>query len=427
MTSRPFNLWHFVWVAVVFSVLLSVLANIALHGRLLWQYPFSAMFIASLVAAPLIYLIKRLHSHEQALITQHAYEANERRNTLVALQESQVLFSSAFHDAPIAMALGKLNGEWVMVNSALCTLVGYTEKDLLALTFKDITHPDDLDADLAFFRQLLDGTIRTYQMEKRYLHKQGHVVWILLSVSMVRDSTGQPLYLIAQMQDIIERKKAEEALIDSEQQLRLALEDRERLSQDLHDHVIQSIYAIGMALESCLLLEKDRHASGLKLENAISDLNGVIIQLRDYIERGSRNSIKGSELAEALEEFVRTIPHGDTFGVHVIIEPSTRKDITDHIATHILHIVREAVTNTLRHAKAHTANVSLRRTSEGLHLDVRDDGIGFIPEQRYGYGRGLLNIAARAKKLDAKFQVISEPGSGTRIIVDIPGIEHALT
>jgi signal transduction histidine kinase len=183
-----------------------------------------------------------------------------------------------------------------------------------------------------------------------------------------------------------------------------------------------------MALETCLyLVDKNPQAAALKLQKGIADLNAVITQLRDYVEWGSRNTIKAEQLSEALEELVRTIPSTESFTIQLQIDPSIVKELTDHAATHVLHIVREALTNTLRHAKATSSKVSLLRTEEGLHLDVQDDGIGFDLEAKDGYGWGLRNMAARADKLHANFQLISLRGSGTRISLDIPRIQHECT
>ena len=96
--------------------------------------------------------------------------------------------------------------------------------ELLGKTFQDITHPDDLDADLDQVRRMLAGEMRTYQMEKRYFHKEGHVVWALLSVSMVHDEEGEPLYFVSQIQDISERKRAEQKIRDAEQRYRTLVE-----------------------------------------------------------------------------------------------------------------------------------------------------------------------------------------------------------
>jgi diguanylate cyclase (GGDEF)-like protein/PAS domain S-box-containing protein len=122
------------------------------------------------------------------------------------------LFESAFKYAAIGMAIVGTDSRFLRVNRALCDMLGYEENELIALTFVDITYPDDLAQDLAFVAQLLNGTIRTFQMEKRYLHKENRVVWAHLSVSLVRDNENHPLFFISQIQDITETKRTEQAL-----------------------------------------------------------------------------------------------------------------------------------------------------------------------------------------------------------------------
>lgn len=120
------------------------------------------------------------------------------------------LFTNAFHHAAIGMALVGPDGRWIKVNRSLCHIIGYSEEELLKTTFQAITHPEDLDVDLNYIRQMLNGEIDYYQMEKRYFHKKGNVVWVLLSVSLFRDQEKRPLYFISQIQDITARKEAEE-------------------------------------------------------------------------------------------------------------------------------------------------------------------------------------------------------------------------
>ncbi|MBI4315514.1 MAG: PAS domain S-box protein, partial [Chloroflexi bacterium] len=126
-----------------------------------------------------------------------------------ALRQSEERFLSAFESAAIGMALVALDGHWLKVNRVLCDIVGYSAQELMTKTFLDITHPDDLTTHLDYTRQLLAGEIRTYQIEKRYFHKSGRVVWILLSVSLVRDHDGHPTHYISQTQDITERKRGD--------------------------------------------------------------------------------------------------------------------------------------------------------------------------------------------------------------------------
>ena len=104
------------------------------------------------------------------------------------------------------MALVAPDGSFMRVNEALCDIVGYAPAELAALTFQDITHPDDCDTDVALAGEVLSGARRTYQLEKRYVRSDGSLVWVLLSVSLVRDAAGAPLHFISQIQDISERK-----------------------------------------------------------------------------------------------------------------------------------------------------------------------------------------------------------------------------
>jgi PAS domain S-box-containing protein len=133
---------------------------------------------------------------------------------------SDSLFQSAFEFAAIGMALVSPEGKWLQVNRSVCEITGYSEAELLARRFQDITHPDDLDLDLANVRKMLAGEIRTYQMEKRYFHKNGAIVWVLLSVSLVHNKSGAPLFFISQIQDITRRKQSDEQLAEAAAEIR---------------------------------------------------------------------------------------------------------------------------------------------------------------------------------------------------------------
>jgi len=173
----------------------------------------------------------------------------ERKRTEEALRQSEERFRSAFGHAAIGMALVSTDGRWLQVNPTLCDIVGYSEPELLATTFQAITHPDDLDTDLAYVRQMLAGEIRYYQMEKRYIHKRGHMVWILLSVSLVHDREGNPLHFISLIRDITERKRAEETLAASEKRFRTILEaEPECVKVMTEDGVLLDMNAAGLAM-----------------------------------------------------------------------------------------------------------------------------------------------------------------------------------
>ena len=148
----------------------------------------------------------------------------DRKKTEDALHKSNEQFRVAFEHALTGMALTGIGGRFIKVNPYLCKMLGYFENELLATTFQAITHPDDLLTSNELLQQMLADEVSTCQIEKRYIHKHGHTVWAFLSVSIVRDKDGNPLYFISHIQDITEHKKAVKALRGSEEKYRALFE-----------------------------------------------------------------------------------------------------------------------------------------------------------------------------------------------------------
>ncbi|HEY8995282.1 MAG TPA: PAS domain S-box protein [Lacunisphaera sp.] len=137
----------------------------------------------------------------------------------VALEQSEERFRSAFDYAGIGMALVGLDGRWLRINRVIHHMLGYPEAELLQRTSQEVTHPEDVNADLANVADLVAGRRRHYQMEKRYLHRDGSIVHARLTVTCVRDAAGEPLHFIAQIEDITARYQAEQAVVASQRQL----------------------------------------------------------------------------------------------------------------------------------------------------------------------------------------------------------------
>lgn len=129
------------------------------------------------------------------------------------LKISERQFKGAFQYSSIGMALVNLEGRWIRVNNKICEILGYTSEELLAITFQDLTHPDDLLLDLNLLQEVLERKRDHYQIEKRYYHKNGEVIWVQLNVSVILDIAGKPLHFVSQVQDITERKQSEANLI----------------------------------------------------------------------------------------------------------------------------------------------------------------------------------------------------------------------
>jgi PAS domain S-box-containing protein len=161
-------------------------------------------------------LARRAAAEREEFLARERLARQQAESALERLRESEERFRLTIDEAPIGMALVALDGRFVRVNHALCEIVGYSPDELTTLTFQAITHRDDLDADVALAAQLARGEIPRYQLEKRYIRKDGSVVFVMVSASMIRSLDGAPLYRIAQIEDITQRKKADEALRLSE-------------------------------------------------------------------------------------------------------------------------------------------------------------------------------------------------------------------
>ena len=140
------------------------------------------------------------------------HDISERKVAQSALLASEARFRGAMEHAAIGMAVVSLDGHWLEVNRALCSIVDYTPEELAGLTYRNLTHPDDLASTQAHVDQVMAGTQASYTLEKRYLRRHGAAIWVRIAVSLVRDAYGRPEYFIAQIEDIDRRKRAEERL-----------------------------------------------------------------------------------------------------------------------------------------------------------------------------------------------------------------------
>jgi PAS domain S-box-containing protein len=191
--------------------------------------------------------------------------------------EAEELFEAAFEQAPIGMAIvgieGERPGEFLRVNRSLCEITGLSESDLVGTNFQAIVHPDDVESELHYVRWMLTDDIAQYEVEKRLHHADGHTLWALVTVSLVRDVHGDPLYLISQVQDVTARKEAERELWES----------RERL-QDIIDNTTAVIYL------------KDQDGRYVLINDRFEMLHGM---RRDEVVGKTDHDLFPSEVADA--------------------------------------------------------------------------------------------------------------------------------
>ena len=216
------------------------------------------------------------------------------------------------------------------------------------------------------------------------------------------------------------KRTATEQLQNTKREVIQLKEGRERLGRDLHDHIIQSIYAMGLNIEECRQLLNDPGKAEPRLRSALGEVNGVIRELRNVIQGLETNAIQPAEFRTALKSLALMLGDERSSRVRLDLDQDALDQLTPPQATELVHIAREAVSNSVRHGKALTNSFGLHVVSDRLQFSVEDDGCGFAVNTAETKGYGLRNMAKRAEALGAEFTIHSQEGSGTRIVLDIP-------
>jgi diguanylate cyclase (GGDEF)-like protein/PAS domain S-box-containing protein len=267
--------------------------------------------------------------------------------------EAQERFRRAFEDAPIGMAVATLDGRFLEVNQALCAITGYAAAELTGTTFSRITHPEDVDADLAVMRGLIAGELSSSVDEKRYLRPDGSIVWVARSVTLVRDADGRPLHLLDQIQDITERRRFEHELRRlADHDPLTGLLNRRRFEQELDRHVGEvARYGPRGAL---LVLDLDHFKY---VNDALGHHAGdeLILSVAALLQDRLRTSDTLARLGG--DEFAVLLPHADA-------------GEAEHVAQTLVQAVREQATVT---AAGRRRRVT---TSVGIALFARGDAGG---------------------------------------------------
>jgi PAS domain S-box-containing protein len=467
------------------------------------------------------------------------------------LMETESRFRATFEQAAVGVAHVSLDGKFLRVNKKFCDIVGYSQDEINDMTFQDITHPDDLELDLSYLEQVLKGESKNYSMDKRYIRKDGSIVWINLTVSLLFDKKGKPQYFVSVVKDISESKQAEENLAKSEanyrglvdnsivgvfsttvdgrfifvndamvrmfdfetseqmikerapalwrdpgnrermladlqkhgsvtnfeataithtgrhihvlfsakqhgdnisgmvmditerkhaekkilehqerlsalsSQLTLAEEiERRRIATDLHDQVSQNLALSCMQLSAAIQSVDD-----VALKKQFDELNQTLISTsrdtRNLIFDLSSPTMHELGLGAAIGEWIddKLIQR---HGLDVQLVDKLKQDKLDlSLSTILFRNVRELLTNIVKHARADQVNVLLEQEDNELRITVKDNGIGFSPEQAKKNvnaegGLGLFSIEERMTGLGGSLVIDSKAHHGTTIVMTTP-------
>ncbi len=228
-------------------------------------------------------------------------------------------------------------------------------------------------------------------------------------------------YFLAYGKDITRLHDLTVSLRKNEESLRSSYESQERIARDLHDGIVQSIFAIGLSLETCKV-QAGKGFDTTQLEHSLGsiseDINRVIREIRGFISEIESGPLSGAELKPAIKSLILTLESFEELNFYLDIEPEASRALTSREVTQLIFIIREGVSNAIRHAEAEKVTISLRRRQSSIILEIQDDGKGFnndLPGD--GAGHGLRNMRSRAREINAEFDIHTRSGKGTTVSV----------
>lgn len=358
-----------------------------------------------------------------------ASDVTRHREVEAALRESEAHFRTIFNDTVLGIKLIDPIGRIVETNPALQEMLGYTADELQRMTFQDLTYPEDTPIMTLLLNNLLSGKMDHFRVEKRYLHKNGQVIWGKLAMSLFRRHDGTPVFGIGMIENITPQKQAEAELAELQRRMIDSAEmERLNLAQELHDGPLQDLQSI--AFETAML------------ENMIQDPEGLaeLQQLQEEVHKVSQSlrTVCGDLRPPALTPFglEKTLrSHAERFkeqhpDINVQLDlMNDGKLLSERVRLALFRIYQHAMANILRHSQAKNVRISFGFDDNEIRLRIQDDGKGFkVPNRWIALVReghfGIVGSIERAESVGGKFEIRSKPGTGTEINVVVPRREE---
>jgi PAS domain S-box-containing protein len=359
-----------------------------------------------------------------------ARDISQRRAAEDALKESEARFRGVFQESPLGIALATPEGAIIEVNATFAGLLEYSPEDLQGRSVVEITHPEDREREEELIIRVRDRRMPGYQMEKRFLRKDGTPVWCRLTTSSIEGEKGEVRYAVGMVQDITAEIRAKEEIRSFARRLRalaarltqIREEERTTVSRELHDELGQTLTGLRMDLDL-----------------ALTEIPGDQVGLRDRISRlieaTDRNIAFVQELSNRLRPSILDVMGLGPAIEWMVDEHRSRASIRFHLdlgdsgrslpgeqGINLYRIAQEALTNVLRHSEAENVWVSLRREDGSILLRVEDDGIGLQSDTMEAMSSlGLLGMKERALGIGAELTLERRDGGGTVVQVVAPG------
>jgi PAS domain S-box-containing protein len=382
---------------------------------------------------PLEIGLNPLQTGGQSLILASVVDITERKQAESALRESEERLARTEKFSLVMATHLDLEGRWLKVPPTLCELLGYAETELLGHRFHEVTHPEDVEADWSQCERLIRGEFKSFDLEKRYVRKDGGIVWVYINCSVVTDPEDKPVHFLTYIRDITRRKENEEKLCKYQESLRqLANEvnttqerERKKFAADLHDHIGQSLVLakleLGQLGERANALDGGVHSSIERLEEIIDQ---ALNETRSLTQDLSPQVLYALGFDAALDWLAENMQ--ERYDLACCIEGGNQAvPLSGDAAVVAFQAVRELLINVVKHAAVKEASVCITGEDGAVMIDVKDRGKGFAPDaldlpRSHGGGFGLFSIRERLSLFGGHLEINSSPGDGTSARVVIP-------
>jgi PAS domain S-box-containing protein len=352
--------------------------------------------------------------------------AHARKMTGMQQETSDIYFREIFHNAAVGMAIEETSGRMLFVNDSLCRMFGHSEREMMRMSCRDFSHPEDYEREGVLFKDLLAGDRKSYEIEKRFFHRDGSIVWGKVHVTLLREYPNGSRVVLGIVEDITAQKDMLEKLVISQREVeslasRLILsqeEERRRVARELHDDIGQRL---SMATSEVHALEKKLGKNGNNnwklIESLAKDLDILVSDIHGLSHRLHSSQLQHLGITAALRDLCRQMGRS---GLDVDLQGDDGLEpIPKDITLCLYRIAQEALTNTLNHSGEARASVILSKTADTYSMSIQDSGRGF-EIQAEPRGLGLISMRERLKPLHGSLSLSSSPGKGTRIVVTIP-------
>ncbi len=334
----------------------------------------------------------RLVRRDDGAVVAVVRNVTERHRAASKLRDSEQQFRVAFTHSAIGMALVSLDGYFLQVNGTLCRMLGYAETELLSTKFQTLTVPEDLALDLAYVRKAIAGEISHFEIEKRYLHKDGRIIWALLTAALVRDTSDKPLYFVSQVHDISERRESqmeiERARLELAHMSRVSLVGQ--LTASLAHELLQPITAITIngaaglqatdleATSETRALFQDIYDSGRRAGNVVKNVMGMLKK-----DNPPHMRVDLNQLIQEMVHVMRSELHGHHVDLTMNLD-SANAEIEGNAVE-----LQQVLLNLMLNATEAMGSIPFTQRklvittavrSDTVELDVQDSGVGAPPE-----------------------------------------------